>query len=168
MLATVTVNASKTGFCHIVQKEGWLRDGISWNKDNVSDLSELLSRDGMSWNKGNVSDLSDLLLWLCPLHGNVLSKDFLQDLWFQLERFVCWGEGLILCFSLRGSALISKINATSFLGTILWIWQRSCFFLCWNWIYNHRFRFTTCTAPLTAEEYLRPRRRIENLGVDIY
>ena len=56
-------------FCHIVQKEGWLRDGISRSKGNVSDLSELLS-------------------WLCPLYGSVLSKDFLQDLSFQLERFV--------------------------------------------------------------------------------
>ena len=63
------MNISKTGFCHIVQKEGWLRDGISSNKDNVSELSELLS-------------------WLCPLYGSVVSKDFLPDLSFQLERFV--------------------------------------------------------------------------------
>ena len=63
------MNISKIGFCHIVLKEGWLRDGISWNK-------------------GNVSDLSELLPWLCPLYGSVLSKYFLQDLSFQLELFV--------------------------------------------------------------------------------
>ena len=47
---------------------------------------------------------------------SVLSKDFLQDLSSQLERFVMsyefnrngWNEGLILCFSLSGSALLSK------------------------------------------------------------
>ena len=56
-----------------------------------------------------------------------MSKDFLQDLSFQLERFLAscefnrngWGEGLILCFSLSGSNLLSKINATPFLGTML-------------------------------------------------
>ena len=141
----VTVNISKIGFCHIIQKEGWLRDGINWNKGNVSDLSELLS-------------------WLCPLHGSVLSKDFLQDLSFQLEQFIVsqkfnrngWGEWLILCLSLSRSALLSKINAIPFLGTILWIWQWSWFFVCWNWIYNRRFRFTRCTVSLTIEEYLRP------------
>ena len=56
-----------------------------------------------------------------------MSKDFLQDLSFQLERFLVsyefnrngGGEGLILCVSLSGSDLLSKINATLFLGTIL-------------------------------------------------
>ena len=145
MLPAATVNISKIGSCHIVLEEAWLKDGISWNKANVSDLSELLS-------------------WLCLLYESVLSKDFLQDISFQLERFVVseefnrngWGEGLILCFSLSGSALLSKIIATLFLGTILWIWQWSWFFVCWNWIYNRRFRFTRCTVPLTAKEYLRP------------
>ena len=141
MLPAVTGNISKIGFCHIVQK-GWLRDGISWS----------------------VSDLSELLSWLCTLYGSVLSKDFLQDLSFQLERFVVsyefsrnsWGEGLIMCYSLSGSALLSKINSTPFLGTILWIRQWSWSFVCWNWICNRRFRFTRCRAPLTVKEYLRP------------
>ena len=145
MLPAVTVNISKIDFCHIVQKKGWLRDGISWNKGDVSDLSELLS-------------------WLIPLYGSVQSKDFLQELSFQLEQFAVseefirngWGEGLILCFSLNGGALLPKINATPFLSTILWIWQWSWFFVCWNRTYNHRFRLTRCTGPLTAEEYLRP------------
>ena len=139
------MNISKIGFYHIVQKEGWLRDEISWNK-------------------GNISDLPELLLWLCPLYGSVLSKDFLQGLSFQLERFVVskefnrsgWGEGFILWFSLSGSALLSKINTTTFLGTISWFWQLLWFFVCWNWIYNRRFRFTRCTVLLTAKEYLWP------------
>ena len=61
------------------------------------------------------------------LYESVLSKYFLQDLSFQLEGMKgslelnrnSWGEGLILCFGLSGSALLSKINATPFLGTIL-------------------------------------------------
>ena len=141
MIPVVAVNISRAGFYHIVQKEGWLRNGISWNKSNVSDLSELLS-------------------WLCLLYGSVLSKDLsfifpIRVLRIQYNRNG-WGEGLILCFSLSGSAMRSKINATPMLGTILRIWQWPWFFVRWNWIFNHRFRFTWYTAPLTAEDNLRP------------
>ena len=130
MLPTVTANISKIGFRYIVQKEGWLRHGISWNQ-------------------GYESHLFDVLSSLCPLYGSFVSKNFLQDLSFQLERFLVscefnrngWGEGLILCFILSGSDLLSKINATPFLGTILWIWEWSWFFECWNWIYDRKFRF---------------------------
>ena len=63
------MNISKIGLFHIAQKEGWVRNGISRKKGDVIDLSELLS-------------------WLCTLYGSVLSKEFLQDLSFQFERFV--------------------------------------------------------------------------------
>ena len=145
MLRTVTANISKIGFRHIVQKGGWLRYGITWHQGYESHLFEVLSS-------------------LCPLYESFMSKDFLQDLSFQLERFLAscefnrngWGEGLMLSFSLSGSNLLSKINATPFLGTMLWIWQWSWFFECWNWVYDRKFRFTRCIVPLNAEHYLRP------------
>ena len=145
MLPTVTANISKIGFRHIVQKAGWLRYGISRNQGYESHLLEVLSS-------------------LCLLYRRFISKNFLQDFSFQLEQFLVscefnrngWGEGLMLCFSLSVSDLLSKINATPFLGTILWIRQGSWFFECWNWIYDSKFRFTRCIVPLNAEHYLQP------------